>query len=680
MLGVSRLPGGSRTALAHAYGTRFMSTTTSIGQGPHAAAVSTTKRQASAAGSRTIGPVSDLERHLPQDWWRKLFNSIYLKTDGDVVENALNTRREVELLIRAVGLEPNDRILDLCCGQGRHCLDLASRGFQHVTGVDRSRYLIRLARRRVAAEGLSVAFHEGDARRFRLPADSFHCVAILGNSFGYFEREEDDRRVLEAVKRVLHSGGTLAMDLVDGDWMRNHFEPRSWEWVDQNHLVCRERSVSADGTRLISREVVVHCERGVIVDQFYAERLYSRQQICDLLEQVGFHSIRDHGLLLAESDRNQDLGMMAHRMFLTARAPVRTGVPTKSSPPFPEVTVLLGDPRLPDAVKLGGCFNPEDFDTIERMKRVLPELTEFRFRFLDNHASLVAELRADPPQFVLNLCDEGFNNDAFKELHIPAILEMLDIPYSGAGPASLGFCYNKAFVRAIAKAVDVPTPLETYFDPDDQSATLPSVFPALVKPNYGDSSVGITQDAVVHTPEQLIEYLGRLREELPGRPVLIQEFLPGEEYSVGIIGNPGLGYHVLPVLQVDYSGLDPGLPWILGYESKWEPDSPYWTQIKYHEAGLHEEIKRRLIDRSILLFERLECRDYARFDFRADAAGKIKLLEVNPNPGWCWDGKLNYMAGYGGLRYAELLRMVLMAAQERVALRANGTPSRAGGM
>lgn len=646
-----------------------MSRTGSNGRQPHLSTTPSGRKQASTANSRTIGPVSDLERHLPQDWWRKLFNAIYLKTDGDVVENDTNTQREVDFLIRAAGLEANDRILDLCCGQGRHSLELARRGFRHVTGVDRSRYLVRLARRRAKAQGLNLSFHEGDARNFRIPADSFHCVSILGNSFGYFEREEDDRRILEAVKRVLHSGGTLVMDLVDGDWMRPHFEPRSWEWIDQNHLVCRERSLSANGARLISREVVVHCERGVIVDQFYAERLYTRQQVFDLLEQVGFHCMRDHGSLAAESERNQDLGMMAHRMFLTARAPVRTSAPKKSGPPLPDVTVLLGDPRLPDSVKLDGCFNPEDFDTIERMKRALAELRDFRFRFADNHASLLAELRADPPKFVLNLCDEGFNNDAFKELHVPAILEMLDIPYSGAGPACLGACYNKTFVRAVAQSLDVPTPLETYFDPDDQSATLPSVFPALVKPNYGDSSVGITQEAVVHTPEQLIRYLDKLRNELPGRPALVQEFLPGREYSVGLIGNRGAGYHVLPVLEVDYSELAPGLPRILGYESKWEPDSPYWTQIKCHEARLDEETKRKLVDRSILLFERLECRDYARIDFRADAAGRIKLLEVNPNPGWCWDGKFNLMAGFAGLRYVDLLHMILMAAQDRVVTR-----------
>ena len=87
--------------------------------------------------ARTLGPVSDLERHLPSDWWRTLFNSLYLETDGDVIENDRNTAEEVGLLIRSVGLERNDRILDLCCGQGRHSLELARRGFPNVTGLDR---------------------------------------------------------------------------------------------------------------------------------------------------------------------------------------------------------------------------------------------------------------------------------------------------------------------------------------------------------------------------------------------------------------------------------------------------------------------------------------------------------------------------------------------------------------
>ena len=620
--------------------------------------------------SRTLGPVSDLERHLPSDWWRTLFNSIYLKTDGDVVENDENTSRDIELLTHTVGLDINDRILDLCCGQGRHALELARRGFRHVTGVDRSRYLIRLAKKRARNMGLNVSFHEGDARKIRLPEGSMHTVFLFGNSFGYFEAEDDDLMVLESIKRVLVSEGTLAMDLVDGEWMREHFEPRSWEWIDQNHFVCRERSIASDSERLVSREVVVHAEKGVIADQFYAERLYTRDSINELLDRAGFTAIRHHGRVITDSDRGQDLGMMATRIFLTADAPRKAVTIRKTKPLFEKVTVILGDPRLPDAVKLGGQFNDEDFVTVDRMRAALSELTDYQFVYLDNHVSLLTELRTETPDFVLNLCDEGYRNDPFLELHVPGVLEMLGIPYTGAGPACLGLCYNKSMVRAIATSLDVPVPEETYFSPEDQAATIPSELPALLKPNFGDSSIGITKDAVVYTPQQLIAYIDKLRDELPGIPVLIQEYLTGKEYSIGILGNPQLTCHIMPVLEVDYSDLDPDLPKILGYESKWDPDSAYWNQIKYKEAEIDEDTRRKLMDWSVLLFERLGCRDYARFDFRADANGVIKLLEVNPNPGWCWDGKMNYMAGFEDMRYADFLKKILESGLEREALKA----------
>src|SRR5438270_6517408 len=605
-------------------------------------------------GARTLGPVSDLERHLPSDWWRTLFNSLYLETDGDIIENDRYTEQEVDLLIRSAGLERNDRILDLCCGQGRHSLELAQRGFQHVTGLDRSRYLIRLARKRARQRNLQVSFHEGDARRFRLGDGEFHCVCVLGNSFGYFDRPEDDLAVLEAVKRALASGGTLVMDMMDGEWMRRHFDARSWEWVDQNHFVYRERGLAGDGDRLISREVVVHAERGVIADQFYAERLYSKERIEALMRRAGFGNLRFHSVMTPDSPRNQDLGMVEHRLFLTVEAPRRIEGLSRRAAPFPEVSVLLGDPRLRDAVKRDGRFNEEDAETVARLKAALAELPGYRFHYLNNHATLFADLRARRPPFVLNLCDEGFNNDAFLEMHVPALLEMLDIPYSGAGPSCLGLCYNKSLVRGIAQAIDVPVPAETYFNSDDLAATIPSVFPALIKPNYGDSSIGITKDAVVHTWEEAITRLGRLREQMPGCPILVELFRHCPDYSIGIIGNPGQGYRILPPLEVDYSRLDPALPQLLPYESKWVPDSPYWTQIGYREARLDEEARRKIVDYSNILFERLGCRDYARFDFRADAAADIRLLEVNPNPGWCWDGKLNLMAEMAGLRYSDL--------------------------
>jgi D-alanine-D-alanine ligase len=474
--------------------------------------------------------------------------------------------------------------------------------------------------------------------------------------------------VLTTVGKILRPSGQLVLDITDGAYMADHFERRSWEWIDEHHFVCRERSLSADRERLISREVIVHDEMGVIADQFYAERLYTREGITRLLEKCGFRNVRHHGNAEALSDRDQDLGMMARRLLLSADAPQLPARKPRGKLQLLDVTVLLGDPRLPDLVKRGGTFNPEDLDTVRRLKDALSELPGYKFRYLDNHATLdrdVSELRTD---LVLNLCDEGLNNDPFKELHVPAMLEALELPYTGAGPSALAACYDKGLVRAVAMTLDVPVPLETHVRPGDQGATLPSVFPALLKPNYGDSSQGITKDAVVHNEKALLDYLDKLRVEFPRRPVLVQEYLTGAEYSVALVGNPDQGLRALPILEVDFSRLDARLPRILGYESKWEPDSPYWTQIRYQEATLSELMQQQLVEHSARLFERLGCRDYARFDFRADARGEIKLLEVNPNPGWCWDGKLNLMAGFQGMRYAELLGQILAAAVERLSI------------
>jgi D-alanine-D-alanine ligase len=612
---------------------------------------------------RTLGPVADLEKHLPDEWWKTLFNSLYLKTDGDVVENTANTQKEVDLLIAKTNISPGDSIVDLCCGQGRHSLELAKRGFKNVTGIDRSRYLVRLARKRAKKLGYLVHFSEGDARKVKLPESSKDCVFLMGNSFGYFDREEDDLAVLLSVRNILKSKGKILLDIVDGEWMRNNFEARTWEWIDQNYFVCRERTLSSDNKRIISREVIVNAEIGIIADQFYAERLYSFEEIKNMLSTAGFSEIVNHGNVSTTSTRNQDLGMMANRLFITATGPEKTRkIYVKKD--LLKVKVLLGDPQLPDPVKRNGVFNEEDVDTVNRLKSSLKMISGYSFSYCQQHKNLIHELMNDRPGFVFNLCDEGYDNNPQQELHVPALLEMLNIPYTGASPACLAMCYNKSVVRSIAADLDIPVPLETFYSPADQMITLPSVFPALLKPNYGDGSIGITKDAVVNNTEELMVYLNSLKESMPNTPVLVQEFLQGREYSVGIIGNPGR-FEILPVLEVDYSKLPDELPKILSYESKYIPESPYWNDISYNEADIDENTCKALVKYSTLLFERLNCKDYARIDYREDSEGNIKLLEVNPNPGWCWDGKMSIMAGFRDIKYFELLEMILNAAKER---------------
>jgi len=622
---------------------------------------------------RTIGPVADLEHHVPPDWWRSMFGAMYLATDGDVVENDVNTSRDVDALVAAGSLAPDDRLLDLCCGQGRHSIELARRGFTDVIGLDRSRYLIRLARKRALREGLAVTFHEGDARRFRLPGKLFDCVAVLGNSFGYFDRPEDDLAVLTSAHDVLRLGGAIVLDLPDGPSIRSSFEPRSWEWIDASRFVCRERSLSADGTRLICREVVTHAETGVIIDQFFAERLYSEAEITALLERAGFGDTQRTSPLTQSSERNQDLGMMAGLTVYTARraaaqpaASRRTRRSVGTRAEGGAVTVILGDQSLPDPVKRGGRWNPEDVETVRRLKVALAELDR-PLRFLGDHAALVDELRRGPPRLVLNLCDEGYGNAAERELHVPALLDLLGIAYSGAGPACLALCLDKSQVSAIAAAAGVPVPAELYLGAGDRTHPLAAGCPAFVKPCNTDNSVGITRQSIVHSEAELMSRVQRLGAELPGEALLVQEFLPGTEYSVGIVGNPGGRIEMLPLLEVDYDQLDPALPRLLDYQSKWHPDSPHWTDVGYREAAVGGGTRQLLERHALRLFERLRCRDYARFDFRTGADGQVKLLEANPNPGWCWDGKLASMFRLAGRSYADLLRAIVETAEERIA-------------
>ena len=149
--------------------------------------------------------------------------------------------------------------------------------------------------------------------------------------------------------------------------------------------------------------------------------------------------------------------------------------------------------------------------------------------------------------------------------------------------------------------------------------------------------------------------------------MLWQEYLPGAEYGIGIIGNPETGLTALPTLEVDFSRLPAGLNPILSFESKADPNSPYWTDIGFARARLDAAVEACMVGWSEMLFGRLGLRDYGRFDFRVAADGRPKLMEVNPNPAWGYDGKLAIMAGFAGQSYARMLEMVIDAAIARLA-------------
>ncbi|MBN2411156.1 methyltransferase domain-containing protein [candidate division KSB1 bacterium] len=615
-----------------------------------------------------LGPVEDLESYVKADWWKHLFNANYLRTDGDVVSDETITINEIDLFLKILSPEKNSFILDLCCGQGRHSIELAKRGYKNIVGMDRSHYLINKARSINLTEGFGITFKEGDARKLPFTNDKFDFVLILGNSFGYFETMNDDVRVLNEVLRVLKPSGKVLIDITDGNYMMTNYEPRSWEWIDKSYFVCRERSLSKDSQRLISREVITHVKKGVIADQFYAERLYTDEKIKKLLKKCRFVDIELEQELLTSSQRNQDLGMMGRRLILVGTANKEWSMIKEPHKAIRTVAVLMGDPRKQDKIKPNATFDDDDMYTINELKKGLSKIHNFKFSYFDNHNTMINDLsKIKKNDLVFNLCDEGFNNEPTKELHVPALLEVAQIPFTGGTPQCLAYCYDKSLVRGIAEEMDIPVPQALFIKPEDTNfIELTISFPVIVKPNFGDSSYGITQDSVCYNIESLENAINIIREKFGyQQPILVEEFLTGKDISVGIIGNPPNSYLTLPIIEEDYSELPEGLPKICGYEAKWDPASPYW-KIKSIPAKLAPDRERFLIASCIKLFERLGCRDYARFDWRLDNNRTPRLLEANPNPGWCWDGHLAKMAKIAGISYSGMLQKIIEAAMDRV--------------
>jgi len=143
-------------------------------------------------------------------WYEDFFDSWYLKYWIQPI-TAERTRREVDAIIRHLDLRTDSKILDLCCGQGRHSLDLARRGYQNIIGMDLSPTLLEACRTQSAREGLSLHFLQGDMRQIPFSAE-FDGIFNFYTAFGYFEQDEDNQAVLNAVGKALKPGGRFLLD------------------------------------------------------------------------------------------------------------------------------------------------------------------------------------------------------------------------------------------------------------------------------------------------------------------------------------------------------------------------------------------------------------------------------------------------------------------------------------
>jgi SAM-dependent methyltransferase len=222
------------------------------------------------------------------EWWQTGFGPGYLALyDGFLAER---TPVEVDQIEALLQLHPPRRILDLPCGQGRHAIELARRGYE-VTGVDLSPYMLGVARERADAIGVRVRWLAGDMRE-ALPGETFDLVLNLFTSFGYFADEADDRRVAVAAASMLEPGGRFLLEVINGQRVMDNFQEREWFTVGQI-AVMERRSLDVPTRRMVVERTVSSTNGDDT--SVHVVRLYGGPAVKTMLNAAGFGRVELFG-------------------------------------------------------------------------------------------------------------------------------------------------------------------------------------------------------------------------------------------------------------------------------------------------------------------------------------------------------------------------------------------------
>ena len=220
------------------------------------------------------------------------------------------TKEEVDSLLSLLKIKPPASVLDLCCGPGRHSLELIRLGFK-VTGVDRTKSYLDKARKQAQKEKLSCKFIQKDMRSFCKP-NTFDATINLFTSFGYFDDPKDDEKVLRNVFRSLKKGGVFLIDTMGKEVLARIFRERGWYEVD-DCIMLEERKVLKDWSWIESRWILI--KHGKKEECTISLRLYSAAELSALLKRIGFKHIEVYGDLSgAPYDHNaKRLVAVAHK-------------------------------------------------------------------------------------------------------------------------------------------------------------------------------------------------------------------------------------------------------------------------------------------------------------------------------------------------------------------------------
>jgi len=275
-------------------------------------------------------------------------------------------------------------------------------------------------------------------------------------------------------------------------------------------------------------------------------------------------------------------------------------------------------------------------------KKLLSDFSErpnikVKFCFIDELLALNSNFRIRP-DVVLFLMEsrnfeDGIYDPPLHEYELKAYLKALKIPYTGCDGLSLFSDYDKSLQYSLAISCGIPVPTQTFISDDSDLKNLEWIlYPAFVKPCLHGDSIGIQKSSIVHNKQQLDAEIKRQQQLFPHEPLVVQEYLEGDEYTVGIMGNwNSTECYALPMIKIGFENLK-GHVSILTQDAKNDPESQEYMQEHYNIAHIRQPLEDKIHKHTLAIFKRLKCRGYARADWRLDRNGNPKFLEINALP------------------------------------------------
>lgn len=269
----------------------------------------------------------------------------------------------------------------------------------------------------------------------------------------------------------------------------------------------------------------------------------------------------------------------------------------------------------------------DDSETIDSLASAIEKAGHEVIR-IEADEEAYEKLLNERPDIVFNIA-EGFGG-ASRESHLPAMIEMLDIPYTASDPITIGICHDKSRCKEILSYYNIPTP--KFFIANEPIEKTNLNFPLFVKPLHEGSSKGIYNSSLVNSFEELNREITRIKNDY-AQPSIVEEFLDGKEFTVAVIGNENSA-QVLPIVEINLNQLPEDFPKIYSYEVKWYFDTrENKLDIFTCPANISNELKNKIDDVCLRAYKVLRIRDWARIDVRCDKNNNPHIIEVNPLPG-----------------------------------------------